>query len=177
MLGGHWLKDTASSQVVISEELQKEENLSVGDTVELGFDKDKEKFQVIGVVKIFETKAICIQQALLNKYLPKEACIHSIKCVTRASGISKQAFFRDLGKEIDQAELLPMGGETKAEIASILFNHYSVTLNSFLVVSILLIFVAGFGLAASMNIQTEERNWYYESYWCQEKANHENSYF
>lgn len=157
MLEGDWLQYDNNRKVVISEELQKEQKLRLGDPIKLMIEGSMMEGSVGGIVKLFEEKVIFLPQASLSQYVDLNRCYSSVKCKTNKVGFSDRRHYNNLASQLKENGIIMMNDENKKEIADTLFNHYAVTLNTLLMVSLLLVVVAGFGLAASLNTQLDER--------------------
>lgn len=159
MTEGAWYDDYAQddSHIVISEELASEQNWKLGEKVTLSLTGQNHEFIVGGILKEFEKQEIYMPQSLLEQYVEKEIWTYSVKCRTGASGISTRKYYEELTGRMEKKGIAAVSGESRAQMKSVLMNHFAVTLNSCLVVSVLLVIVSGFGLSASMSIQAEER--------------------
>lgn len=157
LLEGCWIGENSAKSVVISEELAKKEGWKTGDKVTLFLMGKEDRFEICGVLKAFEKKEIYFSQELLQNYIDKENWTLSVKCITENSGTNSKKFTRELNAVLEQNGIVAISGENSSQMKTVLFNHFAVTLNSCLVVSILLVFVSGFGLSASMSVQAEER--------------------
>ncbi len=157
MLEGSWIEEDTDREIVISEELSKEQGFKTGDRLKLSIMGKEDTFTIKGVIKEFEKKEIFFSQDLLMQYTGIENWSYNVKCVTNSMGATTRQFNKMITASLENSGIIAVAGEDSTQMKETLFNHFSVTLNSCLVVSILLIFVAGFGLSASMSVQAEER--------------------
>ncbi len=158
ILEGRWIKDSDNSKIVVSEEFLKKENkYKLGDKITIAFSNTNKEMEIVGVIQDFEAATIYINQSELNNYTINEERRTSNKLKLKPTSENNRKLYSNLELSIKENGVEILQSDTKDNMRSILNQHYTVTLQTILIVIIMLIIVSGFGLAATMNVQTEER--------------------
>lgn len=92
-----------------------------------------------------------------KQFVPQHVQRSSINIVSNYMGGRKSTMYNEISEHISEQGVAILQAVTKSEKRNILSEHFTTTLISFLVVAILAVVIAGFGLATTMSVQVAER--------------------
>ncbi len=157
ILEGRWITDEDINQIVVSHEfLISESGYEIGDTLALQIGNQVMHFIIVGSMKDFGVTSIYMSENGYEKYVPTANQYSNIKLSLDTSG-SRRAVYRDTEQSLKDQGILILQSQSKNDLRNVLSGHYTVTLQTFLFIICMLVIVSGFGLAATMNVQTSER--------------------
>lgn len=159
MLEGRWINANDEKQIVVTENFLKNENqYSLGDIIGFQVAGKAYEFEIVGILNDFNMAKIYMNRDMFETITNNNSSLKSIKLATSVNGGRKQkALYSDIDKMFEENGIYIYISESIKNIKDTLEGHYSVTLQTFLIIIILVVAIAGFGLAATMNAQTSER--------------------
>jgi len=157
LLEGRWITGDDINQIVVSHNFFKSEpGYKLGDTLTMQIGNQIGEFVIVGSMKDFGTTTVYMSENGYIQYVPTENRLSNIKLslnMARRSNTTykaTEAALKEQGVTILQTQ-------SKADLNAIVSGHYTVTMQTFLLLIFMLVIVSGFGLAATMNTQTSER--------------------
>lgn len=158
MMTGHWIDQVDTDSVVVSHKfLTTESGYAMGKPILLQINNTVKQFIIAGVLKDFSVAGIYMNRNTFEQFFPREQTQSSIKLSTVSTIRNKRAFYTSLDKQFENSGVFVIQSESKEEMNDILKSHFLVTLQTFLLIILLIVAVSAFGLAATMNAQTAER--------------------
>lgn len=157
ILEGRWLTDEDTNAIVVSHKfLASESRYQIGDTVTLLIGNQVSDFAIVGSMKDFGTTTIYISQKGYQQYVPDDNQLSNIKLNLKMDG-RRKTVYKATEADLKAQGVLMLQIQSKKDLSAIASGHYAVTLQTFLFIIVMLVIVSGFGLAATMNVQTSER--------------------
>ena len=158
LMEGRWLESGDTNAIVVSFEFfGKEPELSLGSYVSFKFAGVVEEFEIVGIINEIGDSNIYMSREGYEQFVPDHAQRSSVNIVTHHTGGRRSAMYSRISEDISENGVSILQSASKADKQKILSAHFTTTLISFLVVSIMVVVVAGVGLATTMNVQVQER--------------------
>lgn len=157
MIEGRWLQAGDSNAIVVSFEFLNNEPYALGDKVLFQFGSITQEMTIVGIIKEIGSQSIYMEIKGFETLIPPKAQRISVPVKTAIQKRNMRRVYKDLEEYLSISEISIVQSESKMERYKILKAHFTTTLTSFLTVAILVVFVAGFGLASAMNLQVSER--------------------
>lgn len=145
------------NEVVISEELAETARKNPGDMLLLKINDRLTNVRVSGIARVFEEQIVYLSEEQFSCLVSESSTVCSVKVKLKTMGINSRNTIRDLETAMEERGVRTLNGQSRKELASSLSSHFAVTLNTFLVVSVLLVAVLAVGIAASLGLQMQER--------------------
>ena len=158
MIEGRWLQAGDSNAIVVSFEFLNNEPYALGDKVLFQFGSITQEMTIVGIIKEIGSQSIYMEIKGFETLIPPKAQRISVPVKTAIQKRNMRRVYKDLEEYLSISEISIVQSESKMERYKILKAHFTTTLTSFLTVAILVVFVAGFGLASAMNLQVSERS-------------------
>jgi len=157
MLEGRWLTDEDSNQIVVSHKFfLSEPDYQIGDRLTLQIGGQIQDFIIVGSMRDFGTAAIYMSENGYEQFVPAADRLSNIKLVLNFNGLRKTVY-KATELALKEQGILILQSQSKSDLNAIAAGHFAVTLQTFLFIICMLVIVSGFGLAATMNVQTAER--------------------
>lgn len=158
LIQGRWLNERDTHSIVVSYEFfEQEPAYALGSRVSFQFVDSVEEFEIVGVLSEIGHGTIYMNKAGYEQLIPQYARRSSINIASKYTGGRKSEMYSKISEDVLENGVPVLQGITKSDKQEILTAHFNTTLTSFLVVAILSVIVAGFGLATTMSIQVLER--------------------
>lgn len=157
IMNGRWLLDGDSNAIVVSFEFLNNEPYNLGDSVAFQFGNTTREMTIVGIVKEIGSQNIYMERSGFEQLVPADCRRSSVPITTMPQNRRMSLVYHELEEYLGSTEVSIVQSESKSERYKILTSHFTTTLVSFLTVAIMAIFVAGFGLASTMNLQVSER--------------------
>ena len=158
LMNGRWLQEGDINAVVVNYELLlAEPTYHLGDTITLQIGSTSCDFQIVGVTKEQGSPIFYINADGFMNLIPEESRLSAIKIVTTSEKTDKENIYADLEENLKNHDIRIFTSASQEDQYKIMQGHYSTTLTSFLVVAIMVIIVAAFGLTSTMSVQVSER--------------------
>lgn len=158
IMSGRWLREGDVSVIVVSFEFfNLERGYALGDSIAFQFEDSVQSFTIVGMVKEIGNAGIYMNRDGFERLVPANAQKSSIKISTIDRRGSKKQLYHEIEQQFSIRGKAILSAESKAEQYNILTAHFTTTLVSFLIVAVMSICVAGFGLASTMSVQVSER--------------------
>ena len=157
MLAGRWLTDEDSNQIVVSHKFfLSEPDYQIGDRLTLQIGGQVQDFIIVGSMRDFGATAIYMSENGYEQFVPTADRLSNIKLVLNFNGLRKTVY-KATELALKEQGILILQSQSKSDLNAIAAGHFAVTLQTFLFIICMLVIVSGFGLAATMNVQTAER--------------------
>lgn len=157
MTAGRWIEGHDQNQVVVTEGfLKNESQYELGDLVEFQISDNVYSFEIVGVLNDFNMAKIYISRSQFDEAVGHKSGLKSIKLISSGTG-NKRSLYSAIDSGFEENGIYIYTSQSINDIKSTLGSHYAVTLQTFLMIILLIVAVAGFGLAATVNAQTSER--------------------
>lgn len=157
LMDGRWLTNKDTNQIVISHQFfAASPKTQMGDVLTMQIGNQVQEFVIVGALKDFGATTIYMSENGYQQYVPAENKLSNIKLSLDMTG-RKKAVYQQMEAALKAQGVLILQSQSKADLNAVATGHYAVTLQTFLFVICMLVVVAGFGLAATMNLQTAER--------------------
>jgi len=157
MLEGRWITDEDTNQIVVSHKFfLSESGYKIGDTLTMQIGNQVQDFTIVGSMKDFGTTTVYMSENGYRQYIPAENRLSNIKLNLDIAG-RRKTVYKAVEAELKEQGVLILQSQSKTDLNAIASGHYAVTLQTFLFIICMLVIVSGFGLAATMNVQTSER--------------------
>jgi len=157
ILEGRWISPHDTNQVVVGHSFfENEPDYQVGDTLAVQIGNQLHEFVIVGSIRDFGLTTIYMNESTFNEHVPSRSRISNVKLSLDMTGLARRVY-RDTNAALEAQDILIMQTMSKSDLSAIASGHFSVTIQTFLIVTSLLVILSGFGLAATMNAQTSER--------------------
>lgn len=157
ILDGRWIANGDTNQIVVSHKFFiSEPDYKIGDTFTMQIGSQVQDFIIVGSMKDFGTTTVYLSENGYRQYIPTEHRLGNIKLKLDTAG-RRKTVYKATEAALKEQGVLILQSQSKADLNSIASGHYAVTLQTFLFIICMLVTVSGFGLAATMNVQTSER--------------------
>lgn len=157
LLAGRWISGGNTKEIVVSHKFfLAEPDYQIGDRLKLQIGSAPVEFIIVGAIKDFGQTTVYMSEGDFEKYVPAENQLRNIKLKLAVTG-RRRLVYQTTEAALKEQGVLILQSQSKTDLTAIAAGHYAVTLQTFLFVTWMLIIVAGFGLAAAMNVQTSER--------------------
>ena len=157
MLEGRWITDEDTNQIVVSHKFfLSETGYQIGDTLTLQIGNQVQDFTIVGSMKDFGTTTVYMSENGYRQVVPTVNRLNNIKLNLDIAG-RRKTVYKALEAALKEQGVLILQSQSKTDLNAIASGHYAVTLQTFLFIICMLVIVSGFGLAATMNVQTSER--------------------
>lgn len=159
LIEGSWLNPSDKNQVVVSHKfILAEPNYKIGDDLNIKVGDTTVSLKIKGIIKDFSSSGIYLNKTNFDKLIPNTNKQTSVKMITKSdSNRNKRKLYPKIEEEFKTQGVVVLQSESKNDMNEILQGHFIVTLRTFLIVILMIVAVSGFGLAATMNVQTSER--------------------
>lgn len=160
LMEGKWLTELQGYQVVVSHSfLNSHRNLALGDSFRMnvgGIDMD---LSIAGIMKDFSGSNIYMKKQVYDTVIPaanrQEMAQITLRTQVRRKELAN--LIHEIEEELLENDVSILQSETKEKAVSILKSHFMPTFQTFLIVILMILIIAAFGLASTTNIQTLER--------------------
>lgn len=157
IMDGRWITNSDTNQIVLSHKFfASEPDYHIGSTILLQIGNDIQEFIIVGSMKDFGQTTIYMNKNGFRKYVPVKNRLSNIKIKLNITG-RRKAVYRATEVALKEQGVLILQCQSKADLNAIASGHFAVTVQTFLFIICMLVIVSGFGLAATMNVQTTER--------------------
>lgn len=157
LLAGRWISGENINEIVVSHKFfLAEPDYQIGDRLKLQIGSTLAEFVIVGAIKDFGQVTVYMNEGGFEKYVPPEQQLSNVKLKLAAAG-RRRLVYKTTEAALKEQGVLILQSQSKTDLNAVAAGHYAVTLQTFLFVTCMLIIVAGFGLAAAMNVQTSER--------------------
>lgn len=157
MISGRWIEDHEQNQVVVTEGfLENESQYELGDTIEFQINDDVYSFEIGGILNDFNMAKVYINRSQFDEVVGQGNGLQSIKLISSGTG-NRRSPYSGIDARFEENGIYIYTSESINDIKNTLKSHYSVTLQTFFIIILLIVAVAGFGLTATVNAQTSER--------------------
>ncbi len=158
LMEGRWLEPGDTNAIVVSFEFfRREPGFALGSKLTFQFAGAAQEFEIVGVINEIGDSKIYLSEDGFAQYVPRQARRGSINIVTPDVRGRKTALYHQISHRVTESGVSILQATSKADRQSIQSSHFTTTLTSFLVVAILAVIVAGFGLATTMSVRVNER--------------------
>lgn len=154
---GRWFSTEDTNQIVVSHKFfLSEPSYQVGDSLKMQIGNEIQEFVIVGSIKDFGTTTIFISENGFQQFVPVEDRISNVKLNLEMAG-RRSTVYKAIESALKEQGVILLQSQSKTDLNSIVTGHFAVTLQTFLFIICMLVIVSGFGLAATMNVQTSER--------------------
>lgn len=157
LMEGRWLQPEDTNAIVVSFEFLNDEPYSLGSTVDFRFGDVTRSMTVVGIVKDIGSKSIYMERGGFEALIPAAYQRCSVPTAITPQNKRQKLVYSEFEEYLKDAGISLVQSESRAEKYDVLTSHFTTTLVSFLIVAIMAVCVAGFGLASTMNLQAAER--------------------
>lgn len=157
IMEGRWLQSGDTNAIVVSFEFLNNEPYVLGDNVDFQFGNTTREMTIVGIVKEIGSQSIYMERDGFERLVPASVQRSSVPLATAPQDQRLRQTYRELEEYLNSTDVSLVQSESKSERYKILTSHFTTTLVSFLTVAIMAVFVAGFGLASTMNLQVANR--------------------
>lgn len=157
LLSGQWIEEGDGQGIVVGHKfLVSHPQYRLGSAVALQIGGQIREFELTGVIKDMGDAAIYMSHEAYQEYVDPAQQLSSLKLVLEYSGRPK-AVHTLLESELKEMGVGILSGQSRSDLYEVWSGHFAVTLQTFTFIILMLVTVAGFGLAATMNAQASER--------------------
>lgn len=157
IMADRWINDKDTNQVVVSHKfLATESGYKIGDTIKLQLGNRMSAFTIVGTVKDLGSVVIYMNESTFKNEIPVDHQYTNIKFDLAIKG-KRKTIYKNTEQVLKESGLIILQSQSKTDLKNIISGHYNITLQTFLFIAVMLVIVSGFGLAATMNVQTSER--------------------
>ena len=142
--------------MVSFEFFRREPGFALGSTLSFQFAGATQEFEIVGVINEIGDSKIYLSEDGFAHYVPQQARRSSINIVSPDVRGRTTAMYHQISHRVTESGVSILQATSKADRQSIQSSHFTTTLTSFLVVAILAVIVAGFGLATTMSVRVNE---------------------
>jgi putative ABC transport system permease protein len=154
---GRWIAPGDTDAIVVSHRfLTAQPDYQVGGRLGLRLGGAVHTFTIVGAISDFSEAALYLDPGRFDDLVPADAASATVRLVT-ASAQNRTQHYAAIDAAFAAAGVPVQRSASQADVQEIFASHYLVTLRTFLFVIVLIVAVAGFGLAATMNVQAFER--------------------
>jgi len=158
VIAGRWLEPGDTNAVVVSFEFFEDEpDFALGDHLSFRVGGAAHEFKIVGILKEIGDSSVYVNKDGFEQLVPEQARRSSINISTHYTGGRRTAMYNSIMESISDSGIPILHAVTRSDNQKIVSSHFSTTLQSFLVVAILSVIVAGIGLATTMSVQVNER--------------------
>lgn len=159
LLEGQWLSEEDTNEVVVGHQFfDFEEGYKLGDTVSFMVGGQKEDFVIVGTIEELGSPTIFMNKNYFDKIIPEDYKKNSIKLVTEGSEITgKEGLYQEIEEKLKDHNVMIFQSESMVDLLEVLQSHGMLIIVFFMLISIMILVVAGFGLTATMSVQVAER--------------------
>ena len=157
IMEGRWLQKGDTNAIVVSFEFLNNEPYTLGDSVSFKFGSTTQEMTIVGIMKEIGSQSIYLARDGFKNLIPDKAQRCSVAVRTVPQNRRQRLVYRELEAYLAGTNVTVVQSESKSERYGILKSHFTTTLVSFLMVAAMVVCVAGFGLASTMNLQVAER--------------------
>ena len=158
LMEGRWLKPSETSGIVVSFEfLVQEPGFQLGSIISFQFAGIRQDFEIVGIVYEIGDSNIYMSKACYEQLVPEQARRSSIHIITQRTGGRRSERYARIYSDVSENGIAILHASTKSDKQEMLSAHFATTLTSYMVVAILAVIVAGFGLSTTMKVQVQER--------------------
>lgn len=155
---GRWLKEDDTNAVVVSYEFfEREPAYAIGSIVSFQIGGSRMEFQIVGTIKEIGSPSIYVNQPWFVKNVPEDVRRSSIQMITEQTQRRPRDGYKEIVDSVAGNGFSILQAESKQDKNNLISSHHTTTLISFLVVAIMVVFVAGFGLATTIRVQVAQR--------------------
>jgi putative ABC transport system permease protein len=157
---GTWLTPDDANQIVVSHRFFVDEpDYAVGDTLIMQIGGRLCEFVIAGSMKDFGQVTVFMSKSGYEQYIPIENRLSNIRLSLNMTAREnrRNAVYKAVEAALGEQGVLVLQTQSKTDLNAIVTEHYAVTMQTFFLITVMLVIVSGFGLAAAMNTQTSER--------------------
>lgn len=157
---GRWLESEDTNAIVINQRLLSlEADIHVGDEIMLRINQKDAKWTVVGISKeLIGPPSAYVDSDYLSQLIGEEGYSRSVVVSTSNHD---STFVQDIAKQLEQKmadKVMNLSSLIKlADYRESLVNHLSIIATFLIIMSMLVVFVGGLGLATTISINTLER--------------------
>lgn len=157
MMEGRWLESGKTHGIVVSFKfLEQEPSFHLGGQISFQFAGVRQEFEIVGIIYEIGDSNIYMSKNCYEQFVPEQAKRSSINIVTQKTGGRRSEKYEQIYNHASESGISILHAATKADKQEMLSSHFSTTLTSYMVVAVLAVVVAGFGLSTTMKIQVQE---------------------
>jgi putative ABC transport system permease protein len=108
-------------------------------------------------MKNFGETSLFISEAAFQQFVPEADRMSNIKVSLDMADGRSRAIYEETDAAIREVGIRAMQTQSKTELVEVASNHLTATMQTFWLIILMLIVISGFGLTATMNMQTSER--------------------
>lgn len=160
VIQGHWLRASDDIEIVMNQGAVEAfgEPVVVGKRYPIILNGKQVLTRLVGIVKEFDVAKIYIDKAQYDTVANPEHLINSLMFVADDRSFSKiVSLKKDIERVISQTELNVFYVMSQAERAKIIYDHLSIILTLFTILSSLVLLISTLGMAASTGTNIIER--------------------
>ncbi|MFC1600713.1 FtsX-like permease family protein, partial [Patescibacteria group bacterium] len=161
ILSGRWLNSDDKEQIVLSSGyIRDNQDLSVGDTIEVSFlDNESKTLEIVGIVAMSGRQQIGFMEfneLSLMKKEPRAASSYLIKTNPKDS-ITQQRVLEMIVNKLERTDFVITNKETRNQIFSSSSSQFNFLIFFLLTMAVMIASVGGLGLAGTMSLNVMER--------------------
>jgi putative ABC transport system permease protein len=158
MMEGRWLLEGDTNEIVIGHQFySNESDYEFGDTITLQIGEKEQQFKIVGTIKELGSPTIYINREGFEKLIPEENKKNSIKLILQSGVEEKDVIYQKVEDKLKENGVIVFQAESMQDLLEVLQSHGLLVIAFFLVIAILILIVAGFGLTSTMSVQVSER--------------------
>ncbi|MCX8128851.1 MAG: FtsX-like permease family protein [Clostridia bacterium] len=158
IMDGRWFIEGDTNGIIVGHKFfLSEPDYKLGDTITFLIGNSEEQFKIIGTVKELGSPAILLNKKSFDRLIPEKARQNCIKLSIAPGNANKDILYHRIEDSFEKQNINIFQGESKNEQYKILSGHFMIILVSFLIVSLMVVVVASFGLTSTMSVQVSER--------------------
>ncbi|MFZ5989475.1 MAG: ABC transporter permease [Bacillota bacterium] len=158
LMEGRWLNENDTNEVVVGHQFYPfESEFKLGDIVTFRIGDKEQQFKIVGTIKELGSPTIFMNKSSFDQLIPDENKKNSIKLITQADIVEKESLYQKIEDKLKQNGVIIFQAESMIELLEVLESHGMLIVSFFMVIAIMILVVAGFGLTSTMSVQVAER--------------------
>lgn len=158
MLEGRWLSEGDTGQVVVGHQFfSDEDGYKVGDSVTLRIGNQEQQLQIVGKVRELGPATFYMNKPGFEQLIPADGKRNSVKLVMKPGVQEEASLYQKIEDKMKDDGVSVFQAHSMADLLEVMKAHGILVVVFSLVIAIMILVVAGFGLTSTMSVQVAER--------------------